>query len=254
MNSTIHIVMQGKGGVGKSVAARLLLEYMIAKGIPHIGYDADPVNQTFAAQGHDTVQRVALLEGSRIDPLRFDTLMNDILDNTGKAVILDTGASSFLPFMEYIAENQIIDVLIEEGFEVFLHTIVTGATSAPDTIRGFVEIANRFGEACNVIVWENGFFGSVAKDGKPFMDVPEVRKAFDGDKIAGRVEIERLYDLHEAALLSFLKQPQSFDQASAKENTTFDAMMRRRLKQLKDRYVGLLDQVIAVQEAAAVDA
>ena len=251
MKSTVHIVMQGKGGVGKSVVSRLLLEYMIAKDIPHAGYDADPVNQTFAAHDNPNVQAVDLLNGSRIDPIRFDRLMEDMLDQTGKAVILDTGASSFLPFMEYVEANGIVEVLQEEGFEVFLHTIVTGATSAEDTIAGFVQLAERFGETCNVVVWENAFFGPVTEDGKAFTEIKAVGKLFAEEKVAGHVEIEKLYDLHEAALLAFLKRGETFDEASAKDNTTHDSMMRRRLKQLKDRYVAALDPVIGTVDADA---
>ena len=49
MNAAVYIVMQGKGGVGKSVISRFLAEYMIHRDLEYQGYDADPINQTFAA-------------------------------------------------------------------------------------------------------------------------------------------------------------------------------------------------------------
>jgi len=250
MTQAIHIVLQGKGGVGKSVVARLLLEYMIAKDRPYIGFDADPVNQTFAAHDNPDVTAVSLLEGSRIDSGRFDRLMEDIFQSDGRTIILDTGASSFLPFMEYIEKNEVIAILTGEGFEVFLHTIVTGGTSSGDTINGFVQLAERFGETCNVIVWENAFFGPVALGGKPFMEIAAVKEVHAADKVAGKVALEKPYDLHEVALLAFLKTGISFDKASARDNTTFDTMTRHRLKQLREKYVEAMDVVIGETEHA----
>ena len=39
--STIHFVGGEKGGVGKSVVARLLAQYMIDHNLPFIGFDTD---------------------------------------------------------------------------------------------------------------------------------------------------------------------------------------------------------------------
>jgi len=39
--STIHLIGGEKGGVGKSVVARLLAQYMIDHEIPFIGFDTD---------------------------------------------------------------------------------------------------------------------------------------------------------------------------------------------------------------------
>ena len=44
-----HIVTQGEGGVGKSVIANLLAQYIKKTGRPLKCVDTDPVNKTFSS-------------------------------------------------------------------------------------------------------------------------------------------------------------------------------------------------------------
>lgn len=43
----IHMVLQGKGGVGKSFIASTLAQHKLAKGKKLLCIDTDPVNATF---------------------------------------------------------------------------------------------------------------------------------------------------------------------------------------------------------------
>jgi len=246
MTQAVHIVLQGKGGVGKSVVSRLLLEYMIAKDMPYAGFDADPVNQTFSAHPDRNVTPVDLLVESRINSKLFDKMIEDIAENNDKSIIIDTGASSFLPFIEYIYKEDVVETLQDEGFSVFFHTVVTGGTSSRDTIVGFIQLAEKFGNRVNLIVWENEYFGPIKLEGKPFMEVGSVKKLFDGDRIAGRIRLEKLYDLHQDAFLAFLESGMSFDQATDKANSTLMLMDRKRLKQLKADFMALMKPAIGV--------
>ena len=47
--STVHLILQGKGGVGKSFIAALLAQYLQEKGVAVRCFDADPVNSTLAS-------------------------------------------------------------------------------------------------------------------------------------------------------------------------------------------------------------
>ena len=46
--ATVHFVLQGKGGVGKSFVASILGQYFQVRGRDVRCFDTDPVNQTFA--------------------------------------------------------------------------------------------------------------------------------------------------------------------------------------------------------------
>ena len=46
--TSIHIALQGKGGVGKSLISAMLSQYLLSRGQDVHGIDADPVNQTLS--------------------------------------------------------------------------------------------------------------------------------------------------------------------------------------------------------------
>ena len=52
---TVHLILQGKGGVGKSFIAALLAQYLQEKGVAVRCFDADPVNSTQAIEPGMTV-------------------------------------------------------------------------------------------------------------------------------------------------------------------------------------------------------
>jgi len=63
-SATVHLSLQGKGGVGKSLVASLLAQYFKhRKGVPVRCIDADPVNQTLAQYKELDAERLNLLAG-----------------------------------------------------------------------------------------------------------------------------------------------------------------------------------------------
>lgn len=45
--SRVHMMLQGKGGVGKSFASAMMAQFMADRGEAPLCIDTDPVNQTF---------------------------------------------------------------------------------------------------------------------------------------------------------------------------------------------------------------
>ena len=73
--TAIHIALQGKGGVGKSLISAILSQYLSSKGQDVCGIDADSVNQTFSEYGGLRVECLNLLREGSIDQREFDLLM-----------------------------------------------------------------------------------------------------------------------------------------------------------------------------------
>ena len=63
----VHLVLQGKGGIGKSLAASYLVQYHRHIGKPVKAFDADPVNASLAAMPGLRAQPVALVVDDAID-------------------------------------------------------------------------------------------------------------------------------------------------------------------------------------------
>ena len=89
---TIHLTLQGKGGVGKSLVASILAQYFRHRGAAIHCVDTDPVNQTFSQYTELGAEHLALMHDGKIDSRGFDVLMERLLIEDG-TFIVDNGAS-----------------------------------------------------------------------------------------------------------------------------------------------------------------
>ena len=166
--STIHFVLQGKGGVGKSLIASLLYQYLHQQGMSVSGVDTDPINSTFSGYKELSIQPLNIMEGDDIDQRRFDDLMEIIFKQPDEGhVVIDNGAATFLPLCSYLKDNDALDLLCNEGHVILLHTVITGGQAVVDTATGLKTLATSFPTA-PLIVWLNRYFGDIAMNGKVF--------------------------------------------------------------------------------------
>jgi hypothetical protein len=169
--ATIHCILQGKGGVGKSLVAALLVQYLRAHAVPVHCFDTDPINATLAGYAEFQVTALDIMSGDDIDPRRFDRLMESIFDLGEDAhVVVDNGASSFVPLGFYLLENEALPLLQDRGHTVMLHSVVTGGQAILDTLSGLKSLVTHFPAtpANRIVVWLNRFFGEITLDGKTF--------------------------------------------------------------------------------------
>ena len=90
-----------------------------------------PINNTLANFPALNAVKVDLIEnsdkGRRIDPRRFDDLVEQI---TGQPVephvIVDTGSSAFVALLHYVLSNEVQAILSQGGHQLVVHTVVTG--------------------------------------------------------------------------------------------------------------------------------
>ena len=72
---TVHLSLQGKGGVGKSLIASFIAQFYKTQGVRAICVDTDPVNQTFSQYAALGARHLQLMDGNQIDRRRFDALV-----------------------------------------------------------------------------------------------------------------------------------------------------------------------------------
>lgn len=225
--NAIHLVLQGKGGVGKSLVAALLAQYLasLKPAASLLCADTDPVNDTFARYGAFGAQRIKILNADKnIDARAFDGLIETVLAHEGDCVI-DNGASTFIPLSAYLKENSVVELLQEAGKKVYIHTVLTGGQAMDDTLTGLNALLTT--QAAPVVVWENEFFGEVARDAKRFTD----SKLYEKNKarIAGIVTLhKRNQDTFGKDMELLVSNKLTFDEAMA--SPVFSLMPRQRLK------------------------
>jgi hypothetical protein len=164
---TIHLVLQGKGGIGKSVVASWLAEFLVSRGQPVRCIDGDPVNRSLSQYKALPVEKLDLLsQEGLVMRARYDGLIGRFL--TDEAVfVVDSGATAFLPFWTYIVESDVISILRGAGRRVYVHIPISGGEMLNDTLLGFKTLAETAAEK-SLVVWINEYFGPIARDGKTF--------------------------------------------------------------------------------------
>jgi len=233
----VHIILQGKGGVGKSVSAAILAQYSTEKGNDPTCIDTDPVNATFHGYKALNVKRLQIMEADEINPRSFDTLVEMIAEAKGD-VIIDNGASSFVPLSHFLISNQVPALLAEMGHELVVHTVVTGGQALLDTVSGFNQLVSQFPDEALFVVWLNPFWGPIEHEGKGF----EQMKAYTTNKarVSALIQIPALKkETYGRDLGDMLQERLTFNEAIAQESLTI--MTRQRLKIIKGQIYSQLD-------------
>lgn len=164
--ASVHLVLQGKGGVGKSFVSSILAQYFRTKSAPVHCLDTDPVNATFAQYRLLEAEHLKVLRRGRINEKEFDVFVQRVCYGEG-VFIVDTGATTFVPLWNFILENEILALFQTHQRRVFVHSVVAGGQAMTDTLNGLERLAQTTSQK-NVVVWINEYFGEVVKDGKAF--------------------------------------------------------------------------------------
>src|ERR1035441_7335785 len=118
---SIHLVMQGKGGVGKSLVSTWLAEYLLTRRKEVRCIDGDPVNRSLAQYAALHADKLDLVNSDGIvDRTSYDVLLERFASEEA-TFLLDSGVTVFLSLWSYIVENEMIRVLRELGKRLYVH-------------------------------------------------------------------------------------------------------------------------------------
>ena len=136
--SKIHFVGGEKGGVGKSVVARLCVQYCLDRTIPFAAVDADV--------SHGALLRFYAPYTRGIDLTRYESA-DEILTlatDEDRRVVVDLPAQSDRLISAWLAEGGILDLAAESGVQlVFWHVIDDGKDALITLQKLFARYENR---------------------------------------------------------------------------------------------------------------
>ncbi len=130
--STIHFIGGEKGGVGKSVFARLLSQYFIDNDVPFVGVDAD--------RSHASLTRYYKEFTDAIDLDFFestDKIMELALEKETN-VLVDLPAQSERFLDRWIEENDVLGMCEEMGINVIYWYLVDGGRDSVQLLGKFL--------------------------------------------------------------------------------------------------------------------
>jgi len=224
----LNMILQGKGGVGKSLIAAFLAQHYLENGITPICIDTDPVNATFAGYKALNVHRIELMAGDDIDPLAFDELIERVMaendKDTDRVFVVDNGASSFIPLCSWMIQNEVIQLLKDADVQLAVHCVIAGGPAHGDTVLGFTNLLKHFDVP--LVVWLNEYFGKPELNGTAFEDSTIVQNNYD--KIHALIRIAAVNPKTVGhALANILGNKQTFKEAMA--DSSISIMARQRL-------------------------
>jgi len=238
----IHMILQGKGGVGKSFIASTLAQHKLAKGTKLICVDTDPVNATFHGFKKLNVRKINVMSGDEIDPRKFDDLI-ELIAKSESDIIIDNGASTFVPMSHYLISNQIPALLPDMGHELVIHTVITGSQALLDTLTGFANLIESFPIDTLFVVWLNPYWGEIEMDGKRF---EEMKTYLDNkSRVSAIIRIPNYKaDTFGKDLSEILQSKLTFSEAL--ESKSLPIMVRQRLNIIRKQLFTNIEKVAAV--------
>ena len=237
--ANVHIILQGKGGVGKSFIAAMIAQYKLSKGQKPICVDTDPVNATFCGYKKLNVKKLEILEGDEINSRHFDTLIEMIATSGDEDIIIDNGANSFVPLSHYLITNDVPELLRSMGHEIIIHTVITGGQAlARYSRRIWPTWLN------NIPLKKILLSGLIHTGAQLNMQVKDLSNLKSISQIRLRVSaIIQIPDLKEETfgrdLSEMLQAKQTFEEAI--DAVTNTIMMRQRLKIIQKQIFGQMD-------------
>lgn len=144
--STIHVIGGEKGGVGKSVCARLLSQYFLDGGQKYLGLDADQSHATLSRFYGEYTQPVQLDEFESSDAI-IEAAVEDDLN-----ILLDLPAQSERFLDRWFEESGVLELCQDMGIPLAYWYIIDDGTDSADLLEQFLE---KYNGQLNCIVVKN---------------------------------------------------------------------------------------------------
>jgi len=145
--ATIHLIGGEKGGVGKSVVARLLAQYMIDHDLPFIGFDTD--------KSHGSLLRFYADYASPtiIDNYQsLDAIMEAASEQPEQRILVDLAAQTHHPLAKWINESGVLELAEELGITIYYWNVMDSGKDSVDLLN---KLLTQFGTRLNYVLVQN---------------------------------------------------------------------------------------------------
>lgn len=212
---SIHFVGGEKGGVGKSVVARVLAQLFIDRSASFSAFDADASHPSLLRHYEEQTETVSLAEPSGLDPIIETALSED------GVVLVDLPAQSAQPLFQWLDEGEIADLAADGGVGLTFWHVSDGGFSSVEELS---KLLDRVPDSVEVIVVRN------LGRGRQF-DQLDGSKALERLKARGGKVVD-LPELDGAAMYAIDRHGSSFWAAIHDERSplALPMMARRRAK------------------------
>jgi len=150
--ANIHLIGGEKGGVGKSLVARILAQYLIDKEMPFLGFDTD--------RSHGALMRFYSGFASPVLVDRYenmDTMIEAAVAEPDRRVLVDLAAQTMEPLVKWMEESGVLDFADEAGYTLnYWHVMDSGK----DSVDLLAKLLDRFGNRLHYVLVLNELRGN----------------------------------------------------------------------------------------------
>lgn len=196
--ATLNFIGGEKGGVGKSVTARVLAQYFIDRDHPFTGFDTDRSHTSFTRFYADYASPVVVDTYEGLD-LIVGEFEEDPEDGAQRSVIVDLAAQTAAPLARWMRDSDVLALLASMGVTVnFWHI----ADAGKDSVDLLDRLVSTYGPGPNYIVVKNEGRG---QDFSQLENAPALERVL---ALGGRVIT--LGQLHEGSMRKIDRRNASF--------------------------------------------
>ncbi len=149
--SAIHLIGGEKGGVGKSVVARVVAQYLIDHEMPFLGFDTDRSHGSLLRFYTDYASPVVIDSYESLD-----TIMETATENPDKRILVDLAAQTHDPLVKWMDESGVLEMVGELGLTLNYWHVMDSGKDSTDLLK---KLLDRFGSRLNYILVLNQLRG-----------------------------------------------------------------------------------------------
>jgi hypothetical protein len=220
----IHLIGGEKGGVGKSMVARLVAQYLIDHSIPFLGFDSD--------RSHGALLRFYAGYASPVLVDRYeslDAIVEAATEQPERRILVDLAAQTQQSLTTWMDDSQLLGLAPELGLQIRYWHVMDNGKDSVDLLK---QLLDRYEQRLSYVIVQNQLRGD---------DFPILRQSGQLERAQGWgaqvVSVRRLQDATvtkiDANSSSFWAAAQSDD----KSGTRLGLLERQRLRSwLKNAY------------------
>lgn len=147
----IHMIGGEKGGVGKSVVARVVAQYLIDKSIPFLGFDTDRSHGSLMRFYSDFASPVVVDSYESLD-----AIVEAAAEQADKRVLVDLAAQTHEPLVKWMDDSGVLETAEELGVAFSYWHVMDNGKDSVDLLK---KLLDRFGTRLNYVIVLNQLRG-----------------------------------------------------------------------------------------------
>ena len=145
--ATIHLIGGEKGGVGKSVVARLMAQYMIDHDLPFLGFDTDRSHGALLRYYSDYASPTVIDHYESLD-----AIIEAASSNPKQRILVDLAAQTHHPLAKWLEESGVLELAAELDIRICYWNVMDSGKDSADLLG---KLLDQYEDRLNYVLVQN---------------------------------------------------------------------------------------------------